>query len=161
MAVGDRRGGSLGGIGLGGILVIIGIIVVVPFSWVVALFLVRIVGVFFERDRAKVRKQVEKHGWRFPIDVASVIGPMESVTEFRVTLPEGWKARLPQNVTANGVFGSYTATYEMNGRELRIVKRMSGGRGIQPPAAIGSLVSWLKEMGKDDARFIVLEPAGA
>ncbi|HET7461216.1 MAG TPA: DUF3857 and transglutaminase domain-containing protein [Longimicrobium sp.] len=98
---------------------------------------------------------------RFPIDVASVIGPMESVTEFRVTLPEGWKARLPQNVTANSVFGSYTATYEMNGRELRIVKRMSGGRGTQPPSAIASLLGWLREMGKDDARFIVLEPAGA
>lgn len=32
MAVGDRRGGSLGGIGLGGILVIIGIIVALVWS---------------------------------------------------------------------------------------------------------------------------------
>lgn len=95
---------------------------------------------------------------RFPINVAAVVGPITTDTELRITLPEGWRARLPQNVTATSVFGSYTAEYAQVGRELRITKRASGGRGVQPPTAINTLVSWLKEMGKDDARFIVLEP---
>lgn len=98
---------------------------------------------------------------RFPIDVASVVGPMESVNEFRVTLPEGWHARLPQNVTATSVYGSYTAEYSQTGRELRVVKRISGARGTQPPQAIDALVDWLKAMSKDDARFVVLEPSAA
>lgn len=95
---------------------------------------------------------------RFPINVAAVVGPITTDTELRITLPEGWRARLPQNVTATSVFGSYTAEYAQVGRELRITKRASGGRGVQPPTAINTLVNWLKEMGKDDARFIVLEP---
>jgi len=98
---------------------------------------------------------------RFPFNVAGVIGPVESVTEFRVTLPAGWRARLPQSVTANSVFGSYTASYAQNGRELTIVKRVSGGRGTQPASAAPMLMQWLKEMGKDDARFIVVETLGA
>jgi hypothetical protein len=96
---------------------------------------------------------------RFPIDVGAVVGPIETVSEFRVTLPEGWKARLPQNVTANSVFGSYTAAYAQAGRELRVTKRISGARGTQPPAAITALIEWLRAMSKDDARFIVLEQA--
>lgn len=98
---------------------------------------------------------------RFPISVQAVVGPIETVSEFRLTLPAGWKARLPQSVTATSVFGSYSATYQQNGRELVIVKKMSGSRGTQPPSAFPTLLQWLKEMGKDDARFIVLEPAGA
>ena len=96
---------------------------------------------------------------RFPIDVGAVVGPIETVSEFRVTLPEGWKARLPQNVTATSVFGSYVAEYAQAGRELRVTKRISGARGTQPPVAIAALIDWLRAMSKDDARFIVLEPA--
>lgn len=96
---------------------------------------------------------------RFPIDVAAVVGPIETVSEFRLTLPEGWRARLPENVNATSQFGSYVAEYAQTGRELRVTKRVSGRRGVQPPSAIGALVDWLKAMGKDDVRFIVLEPA--
>jgi transglutaminase-like putative cysteine protease len=98
---------------------------------------------------------------RFPIDVASVVGPIESVSEFRVTLPEGYRARLPQNVSATSAFGTYTATYAQTGRELRVTKRMSGSRGTLPPTEAAALLAWLKEMGKDDVRFVVVEPAKA
>lgn len=94
---------------------------------------------------------------RFPISVGSVIGPVETVSEFRVTLPEGWHARLPQNVTARSAFGTYTAEYAQNGRELRVVKRISGARGNLPPSAVTTLVDWLKEMSKDDVKFVVVE----
>ena len=57
------------------------------------------------------------------------------------------------------MFGSYVAEYSQAGGELRVTKRVAGARGTQPPAAIGTLVGWLREMSKDDARFIVLEPA--
>jgi hypothetical protein len=95
---------------------------------------------------------------RFPIDVAAVLGPMESVSDFRLKLPAGYRARLPQNVRATSVFGSYVAEYSQDGGELRVTKRVVGARGTQPPSAIGTLVGWLREMSKDDARFIVLEP---
>jgi transglutaminase-like putative cysteine protease len=96
---------------------------------------------------------------RFPIDVASVIGPFETTTEMLVKLPEGWHASLPKNVTANSVFGRYTAQYTQTGRDLRVVRTMVGARGTQPPEAIDALISWLKDVSKDDVRFIALEPA--
>lgn len=114
-----------------------------------------------QNDELVARLEAAPKPRRFPIQVESVIGPIESVSEFRLTLPEGWKARLPQSVTANSVFGTYSATYEQTGRELRIVKRMGGSRGYQPATALPGLLTWLREMGKDDARFIVLEPAGS
>lgn len=96
---------------------------------------------------------------RFPIDVAGVIGPVESVSELRLTLPEGYKARLPQGVRTTSAFGTYAAEFAQQGRELRVTKRIAGTRGTLPPEKIGELLAWLKEMSKDDVRFLVLEKA--
>ena len=96
---------------------------------------------------------------RFPIDIAEVIGPLEVIAELRVQLPEGLKAQLPKNVTEESMFGTYNAEYVQNGRELRITRRMSGRRGIAPPDSVSALVTWLRAVAKDDAKFLVLEPA--
>jgi transglutaminase-like putative cysteine protease len=96
---------------------------------------------------------------RFPIDVARVIGPVESVNEMRVTLPAGWHARLPDNVTANSVYGHYSATYSQTGRELRVVRTLTGNRGTEPPEHVDTLINWLKDLSKDDVKYIILEPA--
>ena len=42
------------------------------------------------------------HGRLFPIDAADVNGPQVQMEEFRVTLPEGWHARLPEPVERRG-----------------------------------------------------------
>lgn len=96
---------------------------------------------------------------RFDIDVADVIGPVQTVTEFRVTLPEGYRARLPDNVTAEGIFGRYTAEYSQEGRELRVVRRVQGRRGTEPLERLPELVAFLRDMSRDDAVFIIVERA--
>ena len=98
---------------------------------------------------------------RFPIDVAAIIGPITSFSEFRVTLPEGWKARVPQNVTADGPFGLYEAKYAQNGRDLVISRRLRGRTGVLPKERIEDLKSWLRQVATDDVRFIVLEHPAA
>src|SRR3989449_355838 len=95
---------------------------------------------------------------RFPIDIGAVIGPIESVAELRMTLPAGWKAELPPNVSESSQFGSYRAEYAQEGRELRISRRMSGRRGTAPPEAVDALITWLRAISKDDVKFIVLQP---
>ena len=97
---------------------------------------------------------------RFDIDVADVIGPVQTVTEYRVILPEGYRARLPQNVTAESTFGRYTAEFTQEGRELRVVRRASGRRGVEPKERLPELLAFLREMSRDDVLFIVAEPAG-
>ncbi|HEX6036876.1 DUF3857 and transglutaminase domain-containing protein [Longimicrobium sp.] len=96
---------------------------------------------------------------RFDIDVAQVMGPMEVVNEYRVTLPEGYRARLPQNVTAESVFGRYSAEFTQEGRELRVVRRLWGRRGTESRERLPELISFLREMGRDDSVFIIVEPA--
>lgn len=94
---------------------------------------------------------------RFPIDASKVVGPSVAVSDFRVTLPDGWHARLPHDVTADSPFGSYHATYEQVGRELHVVRRLRGARGIFPPDRFGDLIAWFRAMGRDNARYIVID----
>ena len=95
---------------------------------------------------------------RYPIDVAKVIGPVETVAELKLTLPEGWRAHLPAGVSETSAFGSYTAEYAQNGRELRITRRMSGAKGVEPPDHVDALIAWLRAISRDDVKFIVLDP---
>lgn len=95
---------------------------------------------------------------RFPIDVARVIGPVAAVSELRLTLPEGWHAQLPKNVSATSVYGSYTAEYSQEGRELLVLRKMVGAvKGIEPPDSVSTLIDWFKAVGQDDVQYIVLE----
>jgi hypothetical protein len=94
---------------------------------------------------------------RFPIDAEAVFGYFEVAAEMRVTLPEGWRARLPRAVETTSVFGAYRAEYRQDGRVLTVRRRMSGARGVQPRERIGELIRWLRELSQDDVRFVVLE----
>ncbi len=96
---------------------------------------------------------------RFPIDVAAVVGPFEHSAEFRLTLPQGWRARLPQNVTAASAFGSYRAVYAQEGRVVRVTRTLAGRRGTEPPDRIGDLIAWIRAMSRDDVPYLVIERA--
>jgi hypothetical protein len=76
-----------------------------------------------------------------------------------VTLPAGWTAHLPANVSATSEFGSYAAEYAQTGRVLRVVRRMTGRKGIAPPDHVQALIAWLRAVSTDDVRYIVLEHA--
>jgi hypothetical protein len=94
---------------------------------------------------------------RFPIDVGEVIGPVEVIGELRLRLPDGWRARLPDAVTAESEFGRYHAEYRQEGRDLTITRSMSGRKGVEPPDRIGALITWLRAVAKDDVTYIVLD----
>ena len=98
---------------------------------------------------------------RFPIDASKIVGRQTANTEFRVTLPEGWRARLPTGVSARSVFGSYETTYVQEGRDVVIRRHIVGGTGVFMPNRVNELVTWLRAIGHDDVKFIALEkPAG-
>jgi len=94
---------------------------------------------------------------RFPIDVAEVIGPISTFSEVRITLPEGWKARVPQNALVDGPFGFYESKYAQEWRDLVITRRIHGATGVLPKERINDLIGWLQGIAADDVRFIVLE----
>ena len=84
---------------------------------------------------------------------------MTSEDLINMTLPEGYRARLPRNVSAESVFGRYTAEFSQTGRELRVVRRYAGRRGTEPKERLPELIAFLRDMAKDDVVFIVVEPA--
>lgn len=93
-----------------------------------------------------------------PIDIDAVVGPVSSISELDLTLPEGWVAQLPDDVVADSRFGTYEARYHQEGRNVTVMRRLTGARGTAPAAAFPDLVSWLREMAKDDAIFLLLQP---
>ncbi len=103
---------------------------------------------------AEVSSHVPRH---YLIDAEAVLGPSEETQVVRVTLPEGWRARLPADVAVSGVFGSYRSTYAQDGRVLTVVRRTLGARGVYPPDRVGDLLAFLRPIARDDARYIVLE----
>jgi len=97
----------------------------------------------------------------FPIDAAAVFGPEENEIKVRIALPAGWRPQLPPSVHAASVFGDYWGTYAFADDTLEITRRIIGTRGVFPPDRIGELITWFREMGADDAPFILIDPAPA
>jgi transglutaminase-like putative cysteine protease len=92
-----------------------------------------------------------------PIDAEKVWGPRTEIEDLRLTLPAGWKAKLPASDTATSVFGSYASEYTQNGRELHIARRLTGAEGVFPATKMDELLAWLKKMSADDAKYVILE----
>jgi len=103
-------------------------------------------------------EDVEAHVPRkYPIDVERVIGPQVSIEAYRITLPPGWRARLPAGVTATSVYGRYRSTYTQEGRELRVERRVEGARGVEPPDRVADLITFMRAIAADDPRLIVVD----
>jgi hypothetical protein len=96
---------------------------------------------------------------RFPIDASRVLGVGTRSSEFRITLPDGWKAKLPSSVTATSAFGGYRSEYVQDGRVMRITRVFTGSKAVLPPEKMPELIAWLRQIGKDDANHILLEGA--
>lgn len=94
---------------------------------------------------------------RFPIDAQKVFGVGTRRTEFVITLPSGWKAKLPPSVTATSAFGSYRSEYTQDGSVMRITRVLNGSKAILPPERMPELLTWFRQIGKDDAKHILLE----
>ena len=98
---------------------------------------------------------------RFPIDAAAVFGPEKDVVIFRFTLPPGWRPQLPPSVRATSAFGEYDASYTFEDGVLTIRQTMLGTRGVFAPDRIGELIAWFRNIGSDDAPFILIDPSPA
>ena len=94
---------------------------------------------------------------KFPIDPERFFGYRTSHVELHLTLPSGWKAKLPAGVKAESEFGSFESTYTQVGDELVITRTTRGARGYRAPEKVSAMSAWMRDMAKDDAKMIVLE----
>ena len=107
---------------------------------------------------ASAISRVEGEGKRhFPIDVGQVNSPSIWRSSLEVELPEGWKADVPAEVSIDGPFGYYHASYKQVGRSFRASREMGGQRGLQPPDSGTALLTWLRGVASDGTEMIVLQ----
>jgi hypothetical protein len=76
-----------------------------------------------------------------------------------VKLPVGWTATLPKSEKLDGPVARYEVKYSQVGDELRIERTLSGMKGIIPASRRLEIVEFLKRMGSEDAKLIVLKGA--
>ena len=98
---------------------------------------------------------------RFPIDASRIIGRSSGITDLRITLPAGWKVRLPASVTADSPYGAYTVTYKQEGRLFSLHRELVGRIGTYDKSKIGDVIAWLRAVSADDAKFVVIERPAA
>lgn len=98
---------------------------------------------------------------RLPIDAARVLPPMIAAIEWRVTLPAGWTVELPPAMNTTSFFGSYESRWTQDGRELRLVRRLQGRRGVVGAERMAEILVWLRTVGADDQEFLTVNTIGA
>ncbi len=97
---------------------------------------------------------------KLPIDATRVIGARIVEVEYRVTLPDGWRAQLPPAVSTTSFFARYESTYRMEGRDLVMRRVLRGqGEGVHPPQRIVEVIAWMRAVAADDIEFITLTPS--
>lgn len=112
------------------------------------------------RNYRNIARDLESRGMRrFPVDAGQILAPATNVVDLRITLPPGWTAELPKNVSATSFFGSYSSTWTQKGQDVQLIRKVQGGRGIFPPERIAEVIVWLKAVGADDYEFLSLRRA--
>ncbi len=87
--------------------------------------------------------------------------PSEMEVDMRITLPEGWRVRVPTSVVAKGDFGTYSTEYSQEGRAFRIVRREISAFGVYPPSRLPDVIAFFKATAADENnRSIIIEKGG-
>lgn len=88
--------------------------------------------------------------------------PTMMTVDLRVTLPEGWRVRVPNDVVVRSDLGTYSTEYSQEGRVLRILRTESSAVGTYPPSRFRDVIEFFRAIGADENnRSIVIEPGGA
>jgi cellulose synthase operon protein C len=85
--------------------------------------------------------------------------PSRVVVDMRVTLPDGWRVRVPDDVVVESDFGTYATEYSQDGNVLRIVRTEASAVGIHPPDRLPDVLAFFRAISADENnRTIVIEP---
>ena len=96
---------------------------------------------------------------KLPYDVARIVPQYTTRHVIRIKLPVGWTATLPKSERLDGPVAQYEVKYAQVGDELRIERTLTGITGIISASRRMEIVEFLKKVGSDEARMIVLKGA--
>lgn len=116
-------------------------------------------------DATRRIRTIERMGERKTSIVAEEVlrplPPTIQTIDMRVTLPEGWRVRVPDDVIVNSDFGTYATEYSQEGRVLRIVRTENSAVGVYPPTRLPDVLDFFRAISADENnRSIVIEDGG-
>jgi hypothetical protein len=96
---------------------------------------------------------------KLPYDAAKFVAQHTTRTRVRIKLPVGWTAVLPKSEKIDGPVARYETKFAQVGDELQIERTLTGIKGIIPASRRMEIVEFLRKVGSDDAKLIVLKGA--
>jgi hypothetical protein len=85
--------------------------------------------------------------------------PTHHTIDMLITLPEGWRTRLPDDVFVTSDFGTYGTQYSQDGRVLRVLRTQNSAVGVHPPDRFPAVIDFFRAISADENnRSIVIEP---
>ena len=96
---------------------------------------------------------------KLPYDAAKFVAQHTTRTRVRIKLPVGWTAVLPRSAKIDGPVARYETKFAQVGDELQIERTLTGIKGIIPASRRMEIVEFLRKVGSDDAKLIVLKGA--
>ncbi len=92
-----------------------------------------------------------------PIEAAQLFAPSVR-SEFILTLPDGWRAQLPQGATLHSAFGDFQSEFTQSGRTLRVLFDITPASTVRPKEELADLRAWIAGIVAGSADAIVLTP---
>lgn len=94
---------------------------------------------------------------KLPYDVGKIVAQYTTHSVVRIKLPVGWVATLPNSEKLDGPVARYELKFSQAGDELRIERTLAGLPGVIPASRRMEIVEFLRKLGSDDAKMIVLK----
>jgi hypothetical protein len=96
---------------------------------------------------------------KLPYDASKFVAQYTTHTQVRIKLPVGWTAILPKSEKIDGPVALYEMKFEQVGDELRIERKLTGIKGVVAASRRMEIVEFLRKVGSDEAKLIVVKGA--
>jgi hypothetical protein len=94
---------------------------------------------------------------KLPFDLAQLGASVNSHDESVITLPDGWRAILPKNVSYSGLLGTLEFSFSQQGNELHISRTSTTAKGVVGPERLPDIIDALKQLNTDSAKLIPIQ----
>ena len=94
---------------------------------------------------------------KLPYETSRLVSAYTTHIEVTIDMPPGWTATLPKNEKLDGPVARYEVTYSQKGTQLRIQRTLAGSRGTLPASRQKEIVEWLRKVGDDQSKLIVIK----
>jgi hypothetical protein len=94
---------------------------------------------------------------KLPFDLAKLSAGVTSHDDAFITLPDGWRAILPKDVSYSGLLGTLQFSFAQQGNELRISRTSTGAKGVVGPEKLAEIIDALKQLDTESVRLIPIQ----